>query len=162
MTKDNFYKVAIILLLLINGGTLLYLWQEKKPADATMRRHDGPPHNRVDEIIMDRLQFNNEQLGQFEELKHEHHSQMIAVQRQSSKLHQQLFELLKTDNVDTVLRNNIFRQLEVLDTEKELATFEHFRKLRAILNNDQQKRFDEFVEELSRRLLAPLPPKHDH
>jgi periplasmic protein CpxP/Spy len=160
MTKDSFYKIVISMLLLINIGILAFLW--------TDRRNEGPMHGHhrmgpppPDRMIIERLDLNDKQIDQFDELKHEHHSEMVAIQRQSAQLHKDLFLLLKTKDVDTIHRDSILRQLQVLDTRKELATFDHFQKLRSILVPEQQANFDEFVEELSRRLLAPLPPGRD-
>lgn len=160
MTKDNFYKIVIFLLLFINIGILAFLWVDRKQDKPGIdQHHQGPPPH--DRMIIERLELDEKQIGQFEELKHEHHSQMVAIQHQSAKLHQDMFLLLKTKEVDTTYRDSILSQLQVLDTKKELATFEHFQKLRGILAAEQQASFDEFVEELSRRLLAPLPAGRD-
>jgi len=163
MTKDSFYKIVIALLLLINIGILTFLWIDRmdKPSYARHDRMGGGPPPPPDQMIIERLDLNEKQIAQFEELKHEHHSEMIRIQKQSAHLHKDLFQLLKTDIVDTVFRDSILQQLQFLDTKKELATFDHFQKLRGILLPEQQTNFDEFVEELSRRLLAPLPPGHD-
>jgi periplasmic protein CpxP/Spy len=159
MTKDNFYRIVITMLLLINIGTLAFLWTDRKDKAILQRHHMGPPH--VDEMIIERLKLDDKQIGQFEGLKHEHHSRMVDIQRQSGSLHKDLFRLLKTDHVDTIYRDSILHKLQLLDTEKELATFDHFQKLRGILAPGQQSNFDDFVEELSRRLLAPLPTGRD-
>ncbi|RYD57071.1 MAG: periplasmic heavy metal sensor [Sphingobacteriales bacterium] len=159
MTKDNFYRIVITLLLLINIGTLAFVWMDRNDGAKPQMHHIGPPH--VDEMIIERLKLDDKQIEQFEELKHEHHSQMVEIQRQSGSLHNALFQLLKTDHVDTVYRDSILHRLQLLDKEKELATFDHFQKLRGILAPNQQSNFDDFVEELSRRLLAPLPPGRD-
>lgn len=161
MTKDSFYKIVISLLLLINIGILAFLWIDRRNERSMSRPpHMGPPPP-PDRMIIERLDLNDKQVDQFEELKHEHHSQMVTIQQQSAQFHKDLFLLLKTSTVDTAYRDSILHQLQILDTRKELATFDHFQKLRGILEPQQQANFDEFVEELSRRLLAPLPPGRD-
>jgi protein CpxP len=146
MTKDSFYKIVIFLLLALNFGILGFLWMHHRP------EHDSPPEG-PDRLIIERLRLDEPQKGQFEELKHEHHSQMVQIQEQSGKTHQQLFDLLKKDPIDTAARNNLILALQQNDKQKELVTFEHFRKLRAILHPDQMPRFDALVQELSMHLL---------
>jgi periplasmic protein CpxP/Spy len=154
MKKESFYTIIIILLLVLNFGTLSFIWLHRGPGGSP---HDGPDH-----LIFEKLKLDNKQKGQFEILKHEHHSQMLIIQEESSKLHQQLFDLLKKEPVDTSLRNNVIRKLAQNNYQKELVTFQHFQKLRGILNPDQIDNFDDFVQDLSRHLLGPLPPPGRH
>ena len=87
MRQERFYKILIFLLLLLNFGMLGYLLVEHK-------RPTPPPHGRPappDRIIIERLQLNDEQQSQFDVLKHEHHTQMVAITERSAELHKQLF-----------------------------------------------------------------------
>jgi periplasmic protein CpxP/Spy len=148
MKKEKFYQVVIVLLLILNFGILGFMWLHHGPGP-------GPMPGRPDRLIFEKLHLDAPQKDKFETLKHEHHSQMVSIQEAEGKLHRELFELLKKEPVDSNQRNILLLELQNNDMQKELVTFEHFRKLRAILHPGQMNDFDDFVAELSRHLLAP-------
>lgn len=156
MKNDHFYKIVIVLLLLLNAGTLGYLWLSKdKPGHSPADMRPGPGHrNHVDRLMSEKLQLSAEQEDLFHGLKMEHNEQMIELQKQERKLHTDLFILLKAKNIDTAAKNNYLVQLERNDRMKEEVTFEHFRKLRAILKPEQEPKFDELVEEIASQILS--------
>jgi Spy/CpxP family protein refolding chaperone len=151
MNKDNFYRFVIIALLLLNSATLAFMWFAKDGEP----KGDGHRPPRPDQLIKERLALDDAQSMQFDGFKHEHHSAMVDLQIESSDLHQTLFALLKAPVIDTASRDSIITQIQELSRQKELITFEHFRQVRSILNDDQQTKFDAFVEEISRRILGP-------
>lgn len=157
MNKDNFYRIVIVALLLLNVAMLAYLWSGPRSPHGEMRA--GPP--RPDELIHERLQLTDRQTEQFDELKHDHHSHMLKLQEQAAGLHEKLYRLLQNPTPDTAERNNILAQLQHNYQQKELITFNHFQKLRSILTDEQKARFDELVGELNRQLIGP-PPEERH
>jgi protein CpxP len=153
MRTDNFYKVIIIVLLLINMGTLGYLWLGRGG------HHDGPPGGphpgRPDRMIIERLHLNEQQQEQFNELKHEHHSQMLEVQETTGRLHKELFTLLQNDSMNTGKKDSLLQLIQQGNLQKEMVTMEHFRKLRAILTEEQKPLFDDLVEDIAERIMGP-------
>ncbi len=154
MKTDNFYKIVIIALLVINACTLGYLFlnHSNQPREG---RHGNP----IDRLIIERLQLTEAQQDQFDMLKHEHHGQMMDCQQESSQLHSGLFALLKDKNKDTATVDSFMQLILVNSHKKEMATYDHFEKLRAILTPEQQPKFDELVEEISRSIMAPHRPE---
>lgn len=149
------------MLLLLNVGVLGYLFMSRNDAGP------GPghgPHMGPDRIIIERIGLDEKQQEQFRSLKDEHHSQIMELQHADAKLHQQLFQLLKQQPIDTAAKNAIMSQLQNNDGIKEEVTFEHFRKLRAILKPEQQPKLDELVAELAGRVMGGdhrrPPPGH--
>lgn len=149
MKQNIFYKIVIVTLLLLNTAVIGYLWL--RPG---VRPHDGPPHEgRPDGLIIERLRLDDAQQQRFEELKQEHHSQVLEIQKEAGALHNSLFALLQADAPDTAARDSIIALLDAGYRRKELVTFDHFKKLRSILKPDQKADFDVFVDELGRRLM---------
>jgi Spy/CpxP family protein refolding chaperone len=154
MKQSVFYKIVIVALMLLNTAVIGYLWL--RPPGGM---HDGPPHDGPpDRMIIERLQLDEAQQKQFEELKHEHHSYILGIQREAGALHNSLFTLLQAEQLDTAARDSIITRLEAGYRRKELVTFDHFKKLRTILRPDQKAAFDDFVAELGRRLMEPHQP----
>ncbi|HYD22232.1 MAG TPA: periplasmic heavy metal sensor [Flavipsychrobacter sp.] len=160
MKNEHFYKIVIIMLLLLNAGVLGYLWLHNDD-------RKGPPHGphmRPDQMIIERIGLDDKQQEAFRVLKDEHHNQMIDIQGADSKLHTDLFALLKQDPVDSVLKDDLLAKLKTNDSLKEEMTFDHFRKLRAVLRPEQQPKLDELVAELAGRIMGndhrrPPPPR---
>ena len=156
MKNERFYKIVIVLLLLLNTGTLAFLWMKSnRPPHGPM---GGPGrHNRVDRLMSDKLQFTPQQESLMENLKHEHHSQILRIQEEESKLHTELFGLLHSNNDDPAARKMILDKLAVNDIRKEEVTFEHFRQIRAILTPEQLPKFDELMEEIASHIMSHHP-----
>lgn len=153
MKTTNFYKIVIVTLLLINTGTLAYLFIGRN------ERPGMPPHgNPVDHLIIERLQLTEAQQQQFDMLKHDHHERMMEWQEQSSRLHSGLFALLKNQEKDTIAIDSFMQLIAANDHKKEMATYEHFEQLRSILRQEQQPAFDGLVEEISQKIMNPGRP----
>ncbi len=151
MKKESFYKVLILLLLLINLGIIAFLWFNHP-------HHPGPP----DKMIIERLKLDPGQQAKFDVLKHEHHEQIVQIDEQSANLHRHLFDLLKSEPVDTASKNTLMLKIKENESKKETVTFEHFQKLRGILRPDQKPLFDDLIQELSHQLMhQPDGPPHD-
>lgn len=153
MKKEMFYRVVIIILLLLNLGTLGFLWVSNNREHTQERGHRPPP--RPDGIIINRLQLDEQQQEQFFAFRDEHHEQMVAIQRESSRLHKDLFALLQQPDADTTIKDSLLAHIQVLNLRKEEVTFHHFQQLRSILKPGQLGKFDELVEDISQRIMGP-------
>lgn len=151
MKKDMFYRAVIIILLLLNLGTLGFMWMNGREHTGEHGHH--PP--RPDGIIITRLGLNEHQQEQFFTFRDEHHGQMVEIQQESSKLHKELFALLQQANADTVLKDSLLARIQILNLRKEEVTFHHFQQLRSILNPGQLDKFDDLVEDISQQIMGP-------
>lgn len=147
MKKDSFFKVVILLLLLLNAGILIYLWL---PHD---NRLPGKGPERPERIIIDRLKLDEQQRDQFRQLRDEHHAKMVQIQYETAHLHDSLFHLLQQSPIDTATKSRLLQEIAKNQMQKEEITFQHFEKLRDILRPEQQKLFYDFVADLSKQIL---------
>lgn len=158
MKTERFYKSAIIVLLLLNLGTLSYLWLgNKRPLHGPPPPHEGPAR-----LIIERLKLDNEQQQKFDELKFEHQSKIREVRKESGQLHDALFSLLKNAEVDTQAKDSIQNAIRVTELKKDEMTFEHFRQLKSILKPEQLPLFDGLIEDIGRRLTENPPGGERH
>ena len=148
MKKEIFYKFIILALLLLNFGILAIMWQRKDDRRPMPPAGGGGPAR----IIIDRLHLDEQQQKQFDVLREDHHSHMMDIQQESKKLHDELFDLLKADNVDTVKRNALIVQIQNNEAQKEQITFDHFAKVRAMLRPDQKTAFDGLIQDILRQM----------
>lgn len=150
MKKDAFYRVVIIILLLLNLATLSFLWMGRRGGPGK-DGHPQPP----DRVIIDRLQLDKQQQEQFFHLREEHHGQMVEIQKTSAHLHKVLFALLQQEQVPAATRDSLMDMIEKTDRHREEVTFEHFRKLRGILRPQQKEELDDLVGDLSEQIMGP-------
>jgi len=160
METNRFLKVVIIALLLVNIGTLTFIWMQGN------RQHGGPPPpppqgegRGVFEFLTHELQLDNQQQQQYESLRDEHHRAVEELQMNSREIHQQYFELLHGANTDSAQVNLLADSLAHIQKQIDLITFYHFQKVRSICKPEQQKRFDEVINEALRMMAPPPPPR---
>lgn len=153
MRKEHFYKIAIIVLLLLNLGTLGYLFMgNKRPMHGPPPGHEGPAG-----LIIERLQLDEEQQQKFEEQRFEHQSKIRAVRKESGELHDALFSLLKNEAIDSIKKDSLQNAIRLVEIKKDEITFEHFQQLKSILKPEQLPLFDGLIEEIGRRLTDNAP-----
>jgi protein CpxP len=150
MESSKFLKVVIVILLLINIATLGFMFMQRPP-------HGGPPPPMdAGNYIAHKLNFTNDQQDKLEQLRDENRNIIENLRRHSKDLHDDYFDLLQNQLVDS---NNVnVRADSILANQKqiELATFYHFQKIRAICTTDQQKKFDDIIKD-ALRMMAPRP-----
>lgn len=156
MENTRFLKITIIVLLLVNIATLIFMLTGHK-------RHEGhippPPHGRAGafEFLTQELKLDEAQIKQFDEMRKQHHENVRNVQEKSRDLHHRFFDLLATsDSAGAVQLADSMAQIQ---KQIELLTFGHFKQVRDICKPDQQKKFDAVINE-ALRMMAPKPPSH--
>src|SRR4051812_29600637 len=107
MKRETLLTASIIILLLLNIGTVSFLFLRE--------RHMPPPPPRVDKIIVETLHWNTEQQEQFEKLKHQHREAMNRLDEQNEEAARKYFALLNSSTIDTAQKNSL---------EQEMATIE--------------------------------------
>jgi len=156
MESTKFLKLTIIILLLVNIATLIFMWSNHK-------RHGGhmppPPHGGAGafEFLAEELKLDAAQIKQFDEMRTRHHENVRNVQEKSRDLHHRFFDLLATSDSSAAVQ--LADSMAQIQKQIELLTFDHFKQVRAICKPDQQKKFDKVINE-ALHMMAPKPPPH--
>lgn len=161
MSKTKFLTIALILLLALNGVTLFIVFHmHLGQRQHEMHNDDKGPAN----FIVESLKLDADQQKQFADLRQQHQAFARNIHEEGKKLHDEYFDLLKTDNPDKAKVDSIAGLISAHQKELELFTFGHFQKLRAICRDDQKKLFDQTIDELAKQVGGPLhpdgPPPH--
>lgn len=150
LSKNKILFWAVILLMIANVAILVTLWL----APNQQRKNKGTP---ADYLIKE-LALNKEQQNKLHEMAKEHHAQSIKIRGQIKEARHDFFELLNqpvvTDSMKKSAAENVSKNLEQLD----LLTFNHFKQLREICTPQQQKKFDEIIEEVLQMIASGPPP----
>lgn len=150
MDNSKFLKTVIIILLLINIGTLTFMW---------MHQHGMPPPHQpeIGNYLMHELKFTEAQKNQFEQMRDEHRHEIDGLRKKSREMHDSFFDLLGNSQADSNNVNQMADSITSLQKEIEISTFYHFQKVRTICTREQQEKFDEIIKEA---LSMMAPRKH--
>jgi len=150
MEKNKFLKVIIFFLLIINLGTLVFLFLSR--VHAGHHRGDRGNHEGPANFITEELGFDEKQQSQFEDLKKEHQGQMRNMQ-DSMKMQRDMFPdvIIAGDNVkaDSIATNISRSQKQI-----EIYTYQHFVKVYQICNDEQKKKFKNIIDDIL-MMMAP-------
>ena len=156
MAEKTFFKTVIIVLVLINMGTLAYVWLANKPP-----RDDRKDNEDVVSFLSKELNLDNTQKNKLATLHDDYQHKMRDVHEHLRTLHGPFFNLLRTSSLDTVQVNTVIDSLTVYHKQMEWLTFQQFKDIRSICNPAQQQKFDDIVDE-TMRFLAPGPPRKNN
>jgi periplasmic protein CpxP/Spy len=153
MSKTKFLTLGLMLLLALNAVTLFLLFRMRSDGVNYPRPPEGPAN-----YIVKQLQLDEKQQQQFAGLRRQHQEMMRRIHDEQKRLHDGYFDLLKTDDPDESRVDSIATLMSQNEKNIELATFDHFKRLRTICRNDQKKLFDDTIDEIARMLTKPGPP----
>lgn len=151
MKQIQFFKYATLLMLVLNLGLVAFFFLTKpKPP---MRGETFSP--RAIEI----LQLDKDQHQAFLQSAEQHGKQMRTINDGQRNLLRPYFNGL----VDPSLNLNpdsILQQVQLLERQKVEATYLHFKAVKALLRDEQQNNFEQFMNQaLGRLLLNDMPSK---
>jgi Spy/CpxP family protein refolding chaperone len=159
MENSKFLKVVIVILLIINISTLAFMWMHKPPMQQAPP--PPPPHERNDvfEHLTHELKLSEQQRNQYDQLRKEHHAAMESLQEKGRATHDHFFALLQNKSADSTLVSKLADSISNNQKQIELVTFYHFQKVRAICNPEQQKKFDEIIDDALQMMFPKPPPR---
>ena len=148
MKKTTLLWIAVIMLFLLNAGTLFFLWSRPGPPP------DGPPgpghrggHRQFDHELIETLQLNPDQVEKFDQMKRAHHEQMLELDEATKAPFEQYFALL-IQPADAAAKDSLEKVVGDLYRKRMQVTFQHFSELKAICTPEQQQKFKQMLPSL--------------
>ncbi len=151
MKKENLLIVCIIALILLNIGTLGFLWNDA-------RRHGGPPPPGPDRMIIEKLKLNDDQQRQFENIKRNHRDRMDQLDDQHLSILRNYFELTSMDSIHLSRKESLETLIGQIHRERARITFRHFEDIKNICNAEQKIYFEALIPDLI-QIITPPPRK---
>lgn len=145
MKRETLLILAIVFLVLLNLGTLGFLFSK--------RYIGGRGPRKPDILIIKGLKLNEEQKSQFESLKKEHHSQINEIETGEKAYHKAYFDMLKSAEADSLKIDSVIKSISNAKFKKDLATYKHFQKIRLMCEPQQKILFDSLVNEMGKILM---------
>jgi len=154
-TKNKLLYTLIVLLVVLNLGTLSFMWYTKfaspKPE---MNQPPLPPKNGAD-YLSNELKFSKEQNEKIDKLREEHFQKVKKIKDEARDLRELFFTNLSKSDIDSNKVNEIGNNIAISEKQVELATFYHMRKIREVCDENQKKRFDEIIMDVLKMGIGP-------
>ena len=148
-SKNNLLTWLVILLIAANVVAIgLFLSGRNRPPE----ERGTPGH-----FLVHELGLNTDQQTKLKTLADKHHEASQKIRGEIKDARDHFFELIKQPNVDDSTKNKASAVVAAKLQELELLTFDHFRQVRLICTPEQQKKFDEVLNEVIRMIGGPPP-----
>lgn len=140
MNKSLFYQIVIIALLLLNTFLMFKIYSGESKCDGRYERED--PRQK----IIKKLNFNDAQKQQFQDLIEIHHSKVSEKDKEIMALKKKILESLSHDSV--INFDNEYQRIGELRAEIESIHFNHFLDIKSICRADQLEAFNNMTSKL--------------
>lgn len=163
MLKNNSTKIllaALAILVILNVICLYTLWTMREygrplPGNKRMMPPGGPKS-----YIIKELDFNEQQIREYEELVSEHRRMMRDTREEIRALKKRLYSSLAGSEPGSSEVNELTRMIADKVAYMEEQTFEHFRKVKALCSDRQKQKFDKIIDRVIDMMSegGPHPP----
>lgn len=138
MNKTKFLTAALVVLVLLNLGTLTFIVFVRPP---------HPPKSDPRSVVIERLHLDQKQIEQYQLLIEQHQRQTNRIAKQIADDKNELFRLLETD--DTLMRHSLLDHLGHLHRQMDVANVDHFLEIKKMCTPDQLLLFNDLTKELA-------------
>ncbi len=149
MQEAKFLRLVIVFLLLLNLGTLGFLWLGGRP---------GPPagdrdHENAAQYLRRKLNFTDIQEAKYRTLREAHHAAVENIRDDMRAQERSMYVLLSLPAMaDSGKSLACMDSIAAFQRRVEQITFDHFREVRALCTPEQQREFDIVIGEALNRL----------
>lgn len=147
MKTLRFYKILVVVLILINLVTLFFFF--------TAHKHPGKP-GKTD--LVDHIGITGQNRDKIIQLQEKHFADKDALIQRSRNLHEQLFRSFSDSQKDSTDVARIIDDIVENQRETEQMTFDHFKEIHALCTPEQQKELQKLLQEVLKRAGGPPPP----
>lgn len=152
MEKIKLLTVAVLALLLLNLGTLGFLF-----FNGSMGNH---PYGRPEpkDIIIQKLNFDAAQVTDYEKLIHWHRGEIRRIEDEIRKTKNELYLQLNKDTIASSTKDSLINVLADYQKQIESTHFKHFQDIKKMCRKEQLDDFTDLTEELSKIFSHPQRP----
>ena len=150
MDKIKILTYAVIALLVLNLTTIGFVLS--RPG----ARHRAEPRK----IIIEKLQFDENQQKEYEQLIFWHRGQINELDEKIRNTKKELYAQLIKNEIEEKTNDSLITIISVFQKQIEATHFKHFQDIKKVCRKDQMQNYTDLTAELS-RLFSPKPPKRD-
>lgn len=153
MTKQKILLALVGILLIVNITTLTFLWLQYN------RQGRPEPGMGTRDFIIREVGLSPAQQLQYDSLRNIHRTNIIELNEENRKLHDQMFQNVGATSIDSIRLDSMALKLSQNEVKMQRMTIFHFRELRNILDSKQQIKFDKILQKALRLINRQVRPK---
>ncbi|MDD7884853.1 Spy/CpxP family protein refolding chaperone [Flavivirga sp. 57AJ16] len=143
MKKNLLLYVLLVFLVVVNGVFLFnYLGGSNETESRNRPRGKGPAN-----FIVKELDFNNDQMFQFESINREHHHKMRRIGGEIKQLKDALFNQIFNKSLSENTIDSITNLIGEKVKERDIETFYHFKSIEALCHDKQKEKFKKIIND---------------
>ncbi len=151
-TNNRWISVIILLILTANIVTLALLWSHHRGGDKREMNQPPPAGGEVFEFLTHELKLDSAQQAAYRKLRDEHQAGQRPLHDSIRKAKDDFFALLQQSGVTDDMMRSSSKKIGDMEQQQNIFTFQHFQKLRALCNPDQQKKFDTIIQDILKHM----------
>lgn len=144
VTKNKLLTWAVLLLLAANIVTVYAFWSER----ARRSQIAMPP----DRFLIKELYFDKNQEEKYRQMVEEHQRRAFELIKHIRESKDQFFKLMQQPQVTDSTKKASAMAISQFTQQLDILTFEHFQAVRANCTPEQQKKFDDIIQNVLRRM----------
>lgn len=149
-STNKILTIAVVLLLLANIALVIFMLKEKN--------HSGPKRSGVrgnpSEMMAKELGMSEQQKTEFKKMRDEHFAAIRPLFDSISNVRKTFFSLVKADAANDSMLSGYSNHIAAIQSTIDKLTLTHFRTVRSMFKDEQQKKYDDFVQKIIQRMSA--------
>ncbi len=181
-TRNRASNWVLLILVILNLALLATIWYPRlnppeKVTQTEQKKQDGydkryrrgdkykeTRDKRLSGFLKRELNFTQEQLDKFMQLREEHFQKVSQFRRQVDDLRKEMMEQLLDDQLDSFRVEKFAEKMGQKTAELEKTVFYHFIELMGVCDSEQKSKYKSLLREILNQLKPPdhRPPPRDH
>ena len=158
MKQNKLIYWLVLLLVILNIGTLSFLWLGG-PHHPPRDRPNGP--GGLADFIKTELDFNSEQQMQFDSLVTMHRSEMRSIKDSIEYLKKEWYNQLKS-GFDSASHESTLQKISFFEKKINIVIFNHLMSVKRICTVDQSIRFDHLIDDIIDKIGGFGPKRNEN
>lgn len=146
-SSNKILTITVILLLVTNIALVAFMVMGKKKPEGKRPGGKGDPF----EMMAKELNMTEQQKKEHLQFRDEYFKTVRPLFDSVRSAKAAFFALIKDTTVNGSMSDVYNKQISDIQFTIDKLTFEHFRRVRALYNGDQQKKYDELVQKMTQR-----------
>jgi periplasmic protein CpxP/Spy len=152
MKNAKMYKAIIVLLVIMNLGTLAFMWFHRPGREGQVKQQAAAA------VLIKELGLTDVQQKEYMQLRREHRDAIDKLSLHDKALHQRFFDLLLRDRPDSLSLVLLADSIAADRRQMEMVTYDHFSRVNNLLNPSQKEKFKIIFNDVLNIVLPPPPP----
>jgi periplasmic protein CpxP/Spy len=162
-TKNKLLTWLVVLLLIANAASITMFWIGKEKA-LPVQQEQQQQRERPAEFLIRELRLDTKQQEQLEVLRAAHTDAAVVLRKELGKAKKIFFALIKQPGITDSMKLAAAKPVSDITEKLDLLALNHFIKVRAICNAEQQQKFDKIIEQVTEMIskAGEAPPRDEN